>query len=410
MGPLFFGEPSGPQTQIYGLSEPIREFLESAQESSDAGMTKVLFPRPLPEPREPIPLPPPLAREAVPSPSPFMFSPALDREPVPLPCPLPPGATPPQFPAPKDGLAGLETPTPIGFPGLSFLSEPESSPPAVEERFPGRGPLVPDPSGLPEPSSSELTLDSPFPMTPRPFAVNVPTPPGGTLAQFAAPLDPDPEPSAGPFPRTPRPFPVVAAASGGTRVQFPPAPPGADAAPESGAETSVGPVEHVPATPTSRGLALHPPEADAPVEVEVEVDVELGTSPEPGQPQSPDIGALLLQAADQLDLDDHTGALETVEKVLALDPQNATAHELLQRCESTLLAMFESKLGDLTFRPQVKLKPDEIVWLNLDHRAGFVLSMVDGQISYDDLFTLSSMSRLDTARILVHLVQARAIG
>jgi hypothetical protein len=143
----------------------------------------------------------------------------------------------------------------------------------------------------------------------------------------------------------------------------------------------------------------------------VQTEVESPRAPwATDEPAPEDLGALLMRAVDQLDLDDHTGALKTVERVLALDPHNATAHALMERCESTLLAMLESKIGDITNRPRVKLKPDVVVWLNLDHRAGFVLSMVDGTVSYDDLFSLSSMSRLETARIIVHLLQARAIG
>jgi hypothetical protein len=126
--------------------------------------------------------------------------------------------------------------------------------------------------------------------------------------------------------------------------------------------------------------------------------------------ESIDPGELLLRAIDLLDLDDYSGAMKAVDRVLAMDPTNATAQELKARCEVTLLAMYESKLGDLTRRPSVRLKPDEMVWLNLDHRAGFLLSMIDGQVSFEDVFALSSMSRLETAKILLDLVQEKVIG
>jgi hypothetical protein len=45
------------------------------------------------------------------------------------------------------------------------------------------------------------------------------------------------------------------------------------------------------------------------------------------------------------------------------------------------------------------------VWLNLDHRAGFVLSQIDGEVNYEDLFSVSGMSRVDTARILSQLLR-----
>ncbi|MBI5547642.1 MAG: hypothetical protein HY901_27485 [Deltaproteobacteria bacterium] len=150
-------------------------------------------------------------------------------------------------------------------------------------------------------------------------------------------------------------------------------------------------------------LATHSPPPPAPPPVQAVV----GLAPAVDEL---DVGSLLLKATDLLDLDDHSGAMAAVDKILAIDPTNATAQELKARCEGTLLAMCESKLGDLTRRPAVKLKPDEVVWLNLDHRAGFLLSMIDGQVSFEDLFTLSSMSRLETARILSQLVQDKVIG
>jgi CRP-like cAMP-binding protein len=60
--------------------------------------------------------------------------------------------------------------------------------------------------------------------------------------------------------------------------------------------------------------------------------------------------------------------------------------------------------------PRVVLKDDEIIWLNLDHRAGFVLAQIDGSVSFEDLFEVCGMSRLDTARILAQLVEEGVIS
>jgi CRP-like cAMP-binding protein len=71
--------------------------------------------------------------------------------------------------------------------------------------------------------------------------------------------------------------------------------------------------------------------------------------------------------------------------------------------------MYESKLGHLDATPRVLLKDDEIIWLNLDHRAGFVLAQIDGTVTFEDLFSVSGMSRFDTARILAQLVDEGVI-
>jgi hypothetical protein len=59
--------------------------------------------------------------------------------------------------------------------------------------------------------------------------------------------------------------------------------------------------------------------------------------------------------------------------------------------------------------PRLGIKPEEVLWLNLDHRAGFLLAQVDGSVSYEDLFALSGLPRLDTARILATLLQEGVI-
>lgn len=132
-------------------------------------------------------------------------------------------------------------------------------------------------------------------------------------------------------------------------------------------------------------------------------------------PRSPDsvrveVASLLSGARDLIDLDDHTGAMELIAKAQALAPDDPEVQKLKERSERTLLAMFESKLGDLGCVPRVLLKDDEIIWLNLDHRAGFVLAQIDGTVNFEDLFAVSGMSRLDTGRILAQLVDEGVIS
>jgi hypothetical protein len=125
---------------------------------------------------------------------------------------------------------------------------------------------------------------------------------------------------------------------------------------------------------------------------------------------STDVETLLSGARELLELDDHSGAMELILKAQAVAPNDPAVTALRDKSESTLLAMYESKLGSLEAMPKVKLKDDEVIWLNLDHRAGFVLAQIDGTVSFDDLFAVSGMSRLDTARILAQLVDEGVIS
>jgi hypothetical protein len=83
---------------------------------------------------------------------------------------------------------------------------------------------------------------------------------------------------------------------------------------------------------------------------------------------------------------------------------------LLARTEVQLLSLLEARLGNLQAAPRVLLKPDEILWLNLDHRSGFVLAQIDGSLSFEDLFAVSGMSRVDAARILAQLKEQGVIA
>jgi tetratricopeptide (TPR) repeat protein len=113
----------------------------------------------------------------------------------------------------------------------------------------------------------------------------------------------------------------------------------------------------------------------------------------------------LMQAARELHgLGDYSGSLELIEKILQTAPDHVEAREFLQQNEATLFAMYESKLQPLTNVPHLAIKPEEVMWLNLDHRAGFLLAQIDGVVDYESLFALSGLPRLDTARILAALL------
>lgn len=123
-----------------------------------------------------------------------------------------------------------------------------------------------------------------------------------------------------------------------------------------------------------------------------------------------ELQTLLAGVDDLIALDDHSGALELLRKAEALAPSHPEVVRRREDSEGILDSMLQSRLGSMAAVPRVLLKEDEVIWLNLDHRAGFVLAQIDGAVSFDDLFALSGMSRLDTARILVQLLDEGVIS
>jgi hypothetical protein len=110
-------------------------------------------------------------------------------------------------------------------------------------------------------------------------------------------------------------------------------------------------------------------------------------------------------ARELLALNDFSGALELLVKVLGRNPADKETQEMHDLCEQNLTAMFESKIGAMDGRPQMAIPPDEVIWLNLDPRAGFVLAQIDGEVSFEDLYAICGLKRLDTARILSQLLE-----
>ena len=139
-----------------------------------------------------------------------------------------------------------------------------------------------------------------------------------------------------------------------------------------------------------------------------EPNTSVGEAPSP--PHVDELESLMTGARELFELGDFTGSLELVEKVLRSNDKHEGARAYLKRNESTLLRMYESKIGDMTRVPRPLVPPDEVIWMNMHHRAGFILSQVDGTLSYEDLLEVSGMDRFDTVRIVADLVSTGIIG
>ncbi len=146
-----------------------------------------------------------------------------------------------------------------------------------------------------------------------------------------------------------------------------------------------------------------PPSENVPVEPALRPAVKPKT--EPAVNLSAD--ELLRRAKDRYALHDFEGALENLEKI---DPPNEESIALLKETREHLEQKYAGELGDLDSIPEVLLSDEEVIWLNLNHRAGYILSQIDGRVSYDDLVALSGMPKLDTLRIVHMLIREKVIS
>ena len=71
--------------------------------------------------------------------------------------------------------------------------------------------------------------------------------------------------------------------------------------------------------------------------------------------------------------------------------------------------MFAARIGPLDQIISVAISPEEVQWLALDHRAGFLLSLVDGQSTVDEILDISGMTRLDALKIIFDLTERHVV-
>jgi hypothetical protein len=355
-------------------------------------------PRPLPSMSAATPLPPP---QRTPLPA---GPPTAPRRPegTPLPGLPPPRGTP--APAASPTSAGRTPPAGKAAKGGSQKTPLPAVPPWRGTPLPGPLPST-QRTPLPEPRTPPPARPAPPPSVPP---VSASRPQG--FARGGGPAGP-PASGATPSPAVvPLPEPMQRAG-----MVVPREPPTSDsddwwtdgvstpAAPKDAWEVGRPRPTTLPPSETTEDDALH---------MVAPLPANAGGTPLPVQmPSDPRREAqMLLQHATELqELDDHSGARELLLQAQALDPEAPEVARALAESEQTLQALYESKLGKLSTVPHIRLRDDEVIWLNLDHRAGFILAQIDGSLSFDDLFSVSGMSRLDTARILVQLLEQRVI-
>ena len=120
--------------------------------------------------------------------------------------------------------------------------------------------------------------------------------------------------------------------------------------------------------------------------------------------------AALREIKDRYAMGDYSGALLTAEGILESDPDQPDAIRYANRCRQVLTDMYSARIGQMSQVASVAVPPEQIRWLSLDHRAGFLLSLVDGQSSLDEVLDISGMPRLDALRILFSLIEERVIA
>jgi hypothetical protein len=111
------------------------------------------------------------------------------------------------------------------------------------------------------------------------------------------------------------------------------------------------------------------------------------------------------QMKQRFELGDYGGALVLAEGLLEEDPNDWTARQYADSCTEMLRQMYQARLGTGSRVLRLAISPDQLRSLSLDHRAGFLLSCIDGYSSIDEILDVSGMQMLEALRTLYELVQ-----
>lgn len=144
--------------------------------------------------------------------------------------------------------------------------------------------------------------------------------------------------------------------------------------------------------------------------IEAAVLDAIGGSQPPPEITERTIDDPLAEMRERFSLGDYTGALEMAELILAEEPGNLEAAECGESCRRVLEGMYAARLGALTRVPMVVVPRTQMRWLSIDHRAGFILSLVDGSSSVEMILDVCGMPKLDALRILHELVLQKIVA
>ena len=112
----------------------------------------------------------------------------------------------------------------------------------------------------------------------------------------------------------------------------------------------------------------------------------------------------------RLALDDHTGVLELARRRLDVDPSDARARALADRSTEVLTQMYLGKLGGPQRRLRLAMPKDKLLWLSIDHRAGFLLALLEEPTTIEELLEICGMPLLDALQVVQGLVERKVIA
>ena len=116
---------------------------------------------------------------------------------------------------------------------------------------------------------------------------------------------------------------------------------------------------------------------------------------------------LLQDAHEAIEGGDLEGALELLRAAAARDPERIELEGYVDGVRSQLLKQYRDEVGDLRRIPTIVADRATVMRINLPAEAGFLLSLVDGRTTVQEIVSISGMDAFDAFRILKSLLEAK---
>jgi hypothetical protein len=139
-------------------------------------------------------------------------------------------------------------------------------------------------------------------------------------------------------------------------------------------------------------------------------NVRDGEGAPPGGEYDAPAAALLRDAQELLRAENYEGALELYQTAAALEPDRIELEGYVDLLRSRLVKLYRERIGDGAQVPRLRMPEGQITRFNLPADAGFVLSLIDGRTSFDELLSVSGMGPFEALRIFASLLEARIVG
>jgi hypothetical protein len=111
--------------------------------------------------------------------------------------------------------------------------------------------------------------------------------------------------------------------------------------------------------------------------------------------------------ADEFLEGNYSLALPLAEELVSRRPDDISARDFLEECRRMMEKEYLERIGgSVGSVPLLAISIQELQRHALDHRAGFVVSRVDGESSIEALLDVGAMPRLEALRIIAQLVEA----